>query len=113
MKGQDKSAYAAERIKELSALIEYHNRKYYEEDSPQISDYEYDALMRELKALEEQYPEHRSPYSPSQRVGGAPAPQGSGGPFILPDRACIIIPAAQAAVKSKRQKPTPKSVPKR
>lgn len=74
MKDQDKSAYAAERIKELSALIEYHNRKYYEEDSPQISDYEYDALMRELKALEEQYPEHRSPYSPSQRVGGAPAP---------------------------------------
>lgn len=59
-----------ERIKELSDLLEYHSKKYYVEDNPEISDYEYDMMLRELENLEEQYPEYLSPLSPTQRVGG-------------------------------------------
>ena len=59
-----------ERIKELTALLNYHSRKYYTEDSPVISDYEYDMLNRELVALEEELPEARQPDSPTHRVGG-------------------------------------------
>ena len=63
---------ASERVAELTELINYHNRKYYVEDDPEIEDFEYDALMRELRALEAEFPELLSPASPSQRVGGAP-----------------------------------------
>ena len=63
---------ALKRINELTDLINYHNRKYYIDDDPQIEDYEYDALMRELRSLEEQFPEYASEYSPTKRVGGAP-----------------------------------------
>jgi DNA ligase (NAD+) len=64
---------APERIRQLREAIEHHNRRYYVEDSPEISDAEYDALFRELQALEEAHPELRTPDSPTQRVGGAPA----------------------------------------
>lgn len=60
------------RIGELTELINYHNKKYYVEDNPELEDYEYDALMQELKALEAEYPQLITPYSPTQRVGGAP-----------------------------------------
>jgi len=60
------------RIEELREIIEYHNHKYYVEDNPEISDYEYDMLMRELKKLEEEYPQFKSPNSPTERVGGKP-----------------------------------------
>lgn len=63
---------ALKRVSELTELINYHNRKYYIEDNPEIEDYEYDALMRELRSLEEQFPDLLSPSSPTQRVGGAP-----------------------------------------
>ena len=63
---------AEERINELTALLNYHNKKYYVDDSPEIEDYEYDALMRELRSIELEYPELVKPDSPSQRVGGAP-----------------------------------------
>lgn len=63
---------AKKRIEELTDILNYHNRKYYIEDNPEIEDYEYDALMRELRALETQFPEYLSEASPSQRVGGAP-----------------------------------------
>lgn len=59
------------RINELRALLEYHSKKYYVEDAPEIPDYEYDALYRELQDLESQYPEFDSPTSPTKRVGGA------------------------------------------
>ena len=62
---------AEKRIRELRATLEYHSKKYYNEDSPEISDFEYDALMNELKALEKEHPEFDSPDSPTQRVGGA------------------------------------------
>ncbi|MBC7265127.1 MAG: NAD-dependent DNA ligase LigA [Chloroflexi bacterium] len=61
-----------ERIEQLRKLIHYHNYRYYVLDSPEISDSEYDALMRELEALEAQHPELITPDSPTQRVGGAP-----------------------------------------
>ncbi len=63
---------AEKRIKELRDEIELHDRKYYIEDNPVISDYEYDKLMAELKRLEEQFPELITPTSPTQRVSGAP-----------------------------------------
>jgi len=59
-------------IDQLRAKINYHNYRYYVLDSPEISDAEYDLLMRELKELEEEYPQFLTPNSPTQRVGAAP-----------------------------------------
>jgi DNA ligase (NAD+) len=60
------------RIEELRRLIEYHNSKYYVEDSPEISDREFDRLLDELKQLEARHPEFASLDSPTQKVGGQP-----------------------------------------
>ena len=60
------------RVEKLREEIEYHNYRYYILDHPEISDAQYDRLMRELEKLEEQYPELRSPNSPTQRVGASP-----------------------------------------
>jgi DNA ligase (NAD+) len=60
------------RVEKLREEIEYHNYRYYILDQPEISDALYDRLMRELEKLEEQYPELRSPNSPTQRVGAPP-----------------------------------------
>ncbi len=60
-----------DRIDELRRTLEYHSKKYYVDDAPEISDFEYDKLMRELEILEEENPEFRSPLSPTVRVGGA------------------------------------------
>ncbi|WP_103108410.1 NAD-dependent DNA ligase LigA [Brevibacillus reuszeri] len=65
---------AETKIKELAKRIEHHNRLYHEEDRPEITDQEYDQLMRELKELESRFPELASPDSPSLRVGGEPLP---------------------------------------
>ncbi|AEE96900.1 NAD-dependent DNA ligase LigA [Mahella australiensis] len=59
-----------QRVNELRQIIEHHNYMYYVLDSPEISDAEYDALMRELEQLESKYPEIITPDSPTQRVGG-------------------------------------------
>ena len=61
-----------ERIQDLREIINYHNHKYYVEDSPEISDYEYDKLYRELEELERQRPDLITSDSPTQRVGGEP-----------------------------------------
>jgi len=61
-----------ERIEQLKTEINRHNYLYYVLDSPEISDAEYDRLMRELKQLEEEYPRFLTPDSPTQRVGAAP-----------------------------------------
>jgi DNA ligase (NAD+) len=63
---------ALKRISELRDLIEYHNRRYYQLDDPEISDYDYDKLMRELVALEERIPDIDRTASPTQRVGATP-----------------------------------------
>jgi DNA ligase (NAD+) len=60
------------RVEKLREEIEYHNHRYYVLDQPEISDAQYDRLMRELEKLEEEYPELRSPNSPTQRVGASP-----------------------------------------
>jgi DNA ligase (NAD+) len=60
------------RVDALRASIETHNRNYYVLDRPTISDAEFDALYRELQALEHEHPSLVSPDSPTQRVGGAP-----------------------------------------
>lgn len=60
-----------QRIEKLRAQIKYHSKRYYENDAPEISDFEYDKMFEELKALEAQYPEFYDPTSPTQRVGGA------------------------------------------
>src|SRR5512139_2481916 len=60
------------RAAELRAEIEEHNRRYYQLDAPVIADAEYDRLLRELLALERQFPELQTPDSPTQRVGAAP-----------------------------------------
>lgn len=63
---------AQKRIEELINLINYHNEKYYNQDSPEIEDFEYDNLMKELIKLEEENPELKRNDSPSNRVGGKP-----------------------------------------
>jgi DNA ligase (NAD+) len=60
------------RIESLRSLIRYHNRRYYQLDDPEISDLQYDQLMRELTELEQAYPDLVTPDSPTQRVGAAP-----------------------------------------
>ena len=59
-------------INELIDKINYHNEKYYNEDSPEISDMEYDNLVKELIRLEEENPQFKRIDSPSNRVGGKP-----------------------------------------
>lgn len=61
---------AEARITELRELLEYHSNRYYNMDSPEISDYEYDTMMRELKSLEKDFPDSVTPDSPTQKVGG-------------------------------------------
>ena len=64
------SADAAQRVMELREQIHRHDHLYYVEARPEVSDAEYDALMRELKALEAEFPELVTPESPTQRVAG-------------------------------------------
>lgn len=64
---------ARQRIDELTKAVEHHRFRYYVLDSPEISDAEFDELYRELIALEEKYPELKSPNSPTTKVGTAPS----------------------------------------
>ena len=61
---------ARQRAEKLRAIIEKNNRLYYDQDAPELEDFEYDALTRELKAIENQYPELITASSPTQYVGG-------------------------------------------
>ena len=58
------------KLKELREKIEYHNKRYYEDDKPEITDYEYDLLTQELKKIEKEHPELIISDSPTQKVGG-------------------------------------------
>ena len=60
-----------QRAEQIREELNYHSRKYYVEDSPEIDDYEYDMMMRELKAIESEFPELVTPDSPTVRVGGS------------------------------------------
>ena len=58
-----------QRIEELRRQLDYHNHKYYVENAPEISDFDFDAMMRELQELEREHPEYADPASPTLRVG--------------------------------------------
>jgi len=60
------------KIEQLRSVIRYHDRKYYVENNPEITDYEYDQLLKELQNLEAQHPELITPDTPTQRIGGQP-----------------------------------------
>jgi DNA ligase (NAD+) len=66
------SKKAIEEIENLRAKIRYHDKKYYVENMPEIADYEYDQLIKELDKLEKAYPQLITPDSPTQRVSGEP-----------------------------------------
>ncbi len=62
---------AKKRAEELTSLLNYHNNRYYNLDSPEISDYEYDMLLRELENIEAEFPQLVNSQSPTQKVGGS------------------------------------------
>src|SRR6516162_7535167 len=62
----------AHRAAELRRLIDHHNYQYYVEDRPEISDKEFDLLLKELEKIEADHPELATPDSPTRRVGGQP-----------------------------------------
>src|SRR5437870_4731483 len=72
------------RAEELRVQIDHHNYLYFVQDSPEISDAEYDRLMRELRAIEADHPELQSPDSPTQRVGAEPSAQFAVVPHRVP-----------------------------
>lgn len=74
MTAPDRAA-AAQRAAELRQILEQANYDYYVLDAPKLSDAEYDRLFRELRVLEEAYPELATPDSPTRRVGAEPASQ--------------------------------------
>lgn len=67
-----KERHIQEKIEKLRRQIRYHDRKYYVDAQPEITDYEYDQLVRELQGLEKDYPQFITADSPTQRVGGEP-----------------------------------------
>ncbi len=58
------------KIEDLRKTLRYHSDRYYNDDAPEIEDFEYDMMMRELKSLEEKYPEFDAPDSPTKKIGG-------------------------------------------
>ena len=62
--------FARQKAEDLRKQIIYHNDRYYNQDSPEISDYEYDMLLKELEEIETEFPELITPDSPTQKVGG-------------------------------------------
>ena len=66
------AAQAAARAGALTRELRHHNHRYYVLDDPEVSDSEYDALLDELRAIESEHPDLRTPESPTQRVGGRP-----------------------------------------
>jgi DNA ligase (NAD+) len=69
----DELAAARLRVEELRARLAHHNYRYYVLDAPEVSDADYDRLLRELATLEQKHPTLLTPDSPTQRVGGAPS----------------------------------------
>ncbi len=61
----------AQQIASLRETLRYHNKKYYDDDAPEISDFEYDRMMRALETLEREYPEYDDEDSPTHKVGGS------------------------------------------
>ena len=81
-------AEAAKKVHKLRRDIEFHEKKYYTDNDPQISDAEFDRLMAELKRLEDVFPDLVAPESPTQRVGETPA---EGFPSVVHSRPMLSI----------------------
>ncbi|MGE0756153.1 MAG: NAD-dependent DNA ligase LigA [Pirellulaceae bacterium] len=81
---QSSGANPADRVAELRRVIQHHDRRYYVDAAPEISDLEYDRLVRELVELEAAHPELRDPDSPTQRVGDQPVDYLPSVPHRLP-----------------------------
>ena len=75
-----------EEINQLTDQLIYHAHKYYVEDAPELTDFEYDQLSRKLRALEAQYPQFARPDSPTQRVGGEPLDSFQQVHIFIPDK---------------------------
>ena len=75
---------AKREIESLREQLRHHNEKYYNEDAPEISDYEYDMMQRRLRALEAEFPEFDDPNSPTRRVGGTASAKFSKVPHAYP-----------------------------
>ncbi|MCK5390876.1 MAG: NAD-dependent DNA ligase LigA, partial [Deltaproteobacteria bacterium] len=88
---------AEKRIKKLSKELERHNYLYYIKNSPEISDYEFDTLLKELKEIEALYPDLVKPDSPTQRVGGAVAEGFNSVPHRVPMMSMDNISSQQGA----------------
>ena len=71
-RGSQSSPLPADEVAELRSQIEHHNRLYYVDAAPEISDHEFDRLLKRLEALEAAHPDLLTPDSPTQRVGGQP-----------------------------------------
>ena len=67
---REDAANPGEEIRSLRKQIEYHSDRYYNMDAPEISDYEYDMMMRRLRELEQAYPQFADASSPTRKVGG-------------------------------------------
>ena len=113
-------AAAAKRAAELRALIDEANYRYHVLDAPRIADADYDALLRELEALEEAHPDLRTPDSPTLRVGGrasgefAPVPHDKpmlslANAFSEQEVRAILASPAGPATRSRRSRPSPSS----
>src|SRR2546421_1014117 len=72
LRGTPTKSAARKRIEQLRRLIEHHNYQYYVLDSPELSDAEYDRLVRELREMEARFPDLVTPDSPTQQVGAPP-----------------------------------------
>jgi DNA ligase (NAD+) len=97
---------AAREIATLSDEIRAHDKRYYQQDAPSISDAEYDALRQRLEALEKQFPELITPESPTQKVGAAPA-EGFGKvrhskPMLSLDNAFTSIDVEEFVIRAQR-----------
>ncbi len=70
VKGMGENTDIKKLMRDIASSLEYHSRRYYVYDSPEISDFEYDAMFERLKKLEAEYPQYKDKNSPTQRVGG-------------------------------------------
>src|SRR3972149_6981272 len=84
---------------ELRSQVNYHDYLYFVKDAPEISDAEYDELMRRLRAIEEHYPELITPDSPTQRVSGGPVE--AFGVRLPPRRAAVLAQARRRPRRSR------------
>lgn len=90
---------AEERAARLRREIEYHNYRYYVLDDPEISDAAYDALLKELEGLEQDFPELKTPNSPTQRVGSAPLEAFGQVPHTIPMLSLANAMEAEAVIE--------------